>query len=59
MTLTTRTLARMVRLQVQALVARGIWMPGAEAEAKPETSRKKPIVKPKGSTSGRSTNLLN
>lgn len=45
MTLTTRTLARMVRAQVHSLVARGEWTPKAndvvEAEAKPAAAKPK------------------
>ncbi len=60
MTLTTRTLARMVRLQVQELVSRGVWMPGAEPSSKPESSKKAVVKpKPKTSTSGKLPTHLN
>jgi LysR family nitrogen assimilation transcriptional regulator len=59
MTLTTRTLARMVRLQVQSLVAKGIWMPGAEATKKPASSKKKTPVKPNAPAADKTSTLLN
>lgn len=61
MTLTTRTLARMVRLQVQNLVAQGLWMPNAEAGAgkKPGASKKEPAAKPNAPTALKPSTLLN
>jgi LysR family nitrogen assimilation transcriptional regulator len=60
MTLTTRTLARMVRLQVQSLVASGVWMPN-KADANPSlaAAKKKPITKSKPAAPGSSSTLLN
>ncbi len=60
MTLTIRTLARMVRLQVQELVNRGVWKPGVEPASQPESSGKtvaKASAKP--ASTGKPATLLN
>ncbi len=59
MTPTARTLARIVRSQVQGLVARGIWMPAAEARKNPSVLKKDSAGKPTPKTVVKSRPLLN
>jgi LysR family nitrogen assimilation transcriptional regulator len=56
MTLTTRTLAKIVRLQVQSLAARGEWTPKASPEAR--AAKKSAEPRPKTTTSRRTPPTL-